>query len=160
MATQFGVYVTPGSWSAPPLRRFVGRAPTCKGAAAAAHSKTCRILAPSRLLSTLWGVASLLTSVAAGAIPIISNGSSHPIIILGKDAGPLDRLAGSELQGYLEKLTGARINQITESEAASVAKGDTILLLGTASQNYITRELADTGAINSRGLKPEGFALK
>ncbi|HTL55287.1 MAG TPA: alpha-glucuronidase family glycosyl hydrolase [Candidatus Limnocylindrales bacterium] len=143
----------PASWSAALLRRFCGFAREVQSATALAHSKTWRIF-------TVLALASLVSSVTAETVPIDSGGVSHAVIVLGKDAGPLDRLAASELRSYIEKLSGAQVKQSSETDVESVAKEDTILLLGGSGQNGISRQLADNGTLSTTGLKPEGFVLK
>jgi hypothetical protein len=100
----------------------------------------------------------IFPSISTATVPIASNGTAHSTIVLGNNAGDLERLAASELQNYFEKLSGVRIKQISETEVSTVAANETILLLGGA--NGIARDLEASGALKISGLKPEGFVLK
>jgi hypothetical protein len=102
----------------------------------------------------------IFISISAAAVPIVSNEAAHATIVLGNNAADLDRLAASELQNYIEKLSGVRIKQVSEAEVNSVAVGETILLLGGTKQNGIERDLEASGTLKTTELKPEGFVLK
>jgi len=147
----------PASWSAPAPWRFLNFESGPKSARGLAHSKTWRNFVPVLGLSTLIASA---PGASAAAVPIASAGAPRATIVLGKNAGDMDRLAASELQNYLEKLSGVRIKQISEPEFGSLPAKEAILLLGATNQNEIERDLESAGSVNTSGLKPEGFVLK
>lgn len=94
------------------------------------------------------------------AIPLVSDGQPTAAIVTAENAGELTRLATSELQNYLEQLSGARLPLVPESELVSRSATEPILLVGTAEQNRLLRELIADSALNPSGLKPEGFAIR
>jgi hypothetical protein len=98
--------------------------------------------------------------IGAASIPIAVNGAARTTIVMGKNADNLERRAGSELQTYLERLTGVTIKQVNETDLGSIDKNATLLLLGETNQSEIVRDLAAGGSLQTSGLKPEGFVLK
>src|SRR5882724_1020906 len=143
------------SWTAPVPWRFLSFESKRKSARRLAQSKTIPYLDPAILIACL-----VATSISAATIPIAVNGAARSTIVLGKNAQDLDRLAASELESYIEKLSGVRIKQISETEVGSLAANETILLLGAENQNGIERDLEASGNLKTSGLKPEGFVLE
>src|SRR6185369_8793394 len=87
-------------------------------------------------------------------------GKPTAIVVLPDTPEPLTRLAASELQGYLAKLSGAHVTVTNASEAKRVASDQTLILLGGPARNPIVQQLRDSGVIVMPELKPEGFLIK
>lgn len=93
-------------------------------------------------------------------VVLVTGGQPRASIVAGQAAGSLTRLAATELQSYVRQLSGARLPELKPTEALSRAAGETIILLGSAEQNPMVRELAEAGELKLAGLKQEGFVLK
>ena len=144
----------PAIVSAPTLWRFLRRSRCVEWARALAHSKTWRKLhllksnlSPGRMPGSTAGGTPAATVLAicitgllggpigAASIPIAVNGAARTTIVMGKNADNLERRAGSELQTYLERLTGVTIKQVNETDLGSIDKNATLLLLGETNQS-------------------------
>src|SRR5262249_23301104 len=122
-----------------------------------AHHQAWRSFVPVLALGALSFIA---PNLSTAEIAIVSGSAPRATIVLGKNAGDLDRFAGSELQNYIERLSGVRLRQMSESEVGSLKANETILLLGAANQNEIERDLETAGSVSTKALQPEGFVLK
>jgi len=96
----------------------------------------------------------------AAAVSLVAQGQPRAVVVIGKGTGDLTRLAASELESYVGQLSGARLPQITDTDAASRPGTEALLLLGGADQNQIVRELVRAGALSVSNLKKEGFVLR
>jgi hypothetical protein len=67
---------------------------------------------------TLFGVAMATSVVIAAPLPLIENGRSSYIIALPGDAIPAEKTAATELQTYLQQVTGATLPIKVETELA------------------------------------------
>jgi len=97
---------------------------------------------------------------AAKTLYLTKNGEARSVIVTGRNVGDLTQLAAAELQSYIEKLSGAHLSRATETELSSVGAAAPLIVLGSAEENGIVKEMVQAGAITAAGLKPEGFILK
>ncbi len=100
------------------------------------------------LCSFLYLVAAAHTSALA-APSLIENGSSKAVIVISDDPTRSAQLAASELQTYLEKISGARLEIITATPGL-----DTLRILVGESQ--ATREVG----ITAEGLSRDAFHIQ
>lgn len=91
---------------------------------------------------------------------LVTGGQARSSLVAGPTAGDLTRLAAAELQSYIRQLSGVSLSELKLTEALSRPAGETIILLGSAEQNLVIRELAEAGELKLAGLKQEGFVLK
>src|SRR5689334_3545354 len=88
-----------------------------------------------------------LAGFAAG-LELVHNGKSAYAIVIAPDASPSERHGATELQRFVEEISGARLPVTAEPQARMVLVGD-----GPALQQLHV-------AIPFRELGEEGFALK
>jgi Glycosyl hydrolase family 67 N-terminus len=81
-------------------------------------------------------------------------------IVLGKGASDDDRFAASELTRYLQELSGATINVISEAHLASRPSDEPVILLGSPTANSTVQRLEKPMGLDFSGLKSEGFFIK
>jgi hypothetical protein len=75
--------------------------------------------------------------------------------------GDLTRLAREELTSYVQKLSGARLPQVEESQTTSRPENETWILLGALHEKGVVKEAwQSTGNNADLMLKPEGFAIQ
>lgn len=90
---------------------------------------------------------------------ISTNGFAHSAIVIGTKAGDLTQRAAAELEQYLEQLAGAKLP--VENRATTKPSADaTLLVLGTAANNPLLQDMIKGGAVSTKGLKAEGYAIK
>ena len=125
---------------------------------------TIRFSPPVVKLALLAVCAGLLSSFleASGPEPamIARAGQAAALIVVGDDASPSDRFVASELQKYLERLSGAKLEIIAAGEASLAAKSKSLLLVGGAANNPLVRQAESRRQANFQGLKPEGYLLR
>ena len=102
----------------------------------------------------------LLPRAEAAGISLVAGGEPKASIVVGRNAGALTRRASTELQSYVRQISGARVPEVTDADAASRPAAEPIILLGSADQNSIVRELIQAGELKAAGLKREGFVIK
>jgi len=93
-------------------------------------------------------------------VPLVVDGQCRAAIVVAPGAGEFTRLASTELQDYLGKLTGVRPPVVINSDPGGRPTGETLVVLGTTNQSTVVRELAESGRIAPGTLKNEGFVLK
>jgi hypothetical protein len=99
-------------------------------------------------------------AAAQSTWPLVKLGQPHGVIVIDNDADVLTQRAAEELQHYVDELSGVGL-PILDGTAAMARPGDeTLLAVGTPGQNRLLAELLRSGAVNTNGLKPEGYALK
>src|SRR5512138_2811085 len=76
------------------------------------------------------------------AVPLVADSQPRAAIVVDARAGEFTRLASKELQDYLGKLSGVRLPVVSGEQAALGPPGEALIVLGTAEQNPIVRELA------------------
>ena len=96
----------------------------------------------------------------AGKPVIATQGEARSAIVISQDAGGLSRLAASELQSYLEKLSGARVPVLTDSAPESLGPDRTLIVLGKSGQPGFVSDLAAVAGISLAPGKPEGFVIR
>lgn len=96
-------------------------------------------------------------SGAGTGVPITRACQPAAVLVLGRDAGELERLAATELGRYIERLGSAGLG-VTGPDAAAAAGRKTLIIVGTAETNPLV-DKALAGAHDPGGLKPEGFIL-
>ncbi len=107
-----------------------------------------------------WCVALMFSFSGRAAVPLVVNAQPRASLVTGPDAAEFTRLAAKELQEYIGKLSGAHLPMVTAAEAEQRARGESLIVLGTAAGNPLVQELAQGGAINPADLKNDGFLLK
>jgi hypothetical protein len=112
------------------------------------------------LILVCWLGALAPTRALADSFLIASNGIAQCLLVVEKSPGALTRLAASELNRYLQTLSGTPIPHAGEDEVAIAPPSQPLLLLGNAENNGIIRELAQSGVLNLAGLKSEGYLLR
>jgi hypothetical protein len=94
------------------------------------------------------------------SVKIASHGEAASLIVVGNHARPFDRFVAGELQRYIEKLSGAKLEVVTADEVSGNAKGLSLLLVGGPEGNELVGEAARRGQVSFSGLKPEGYILR
>jgi hypothetical protein len=61
----------------------------------------------------------LVATLHAAELPVVENGRSRAVIVLGSDAGPLVRKTAELLQSRVEQRTGARLQIVVDAVAAT-----------------------------------------
>jgi len=110
--------------------------------------------------AALLTAAALLEVCEAAGFQLVADGKARATIVTGQAAGEFTRLAVSELEKYIEQLSGAQPGQVTDSGLAAVSSSDAVILIGTAEQNPVVREAAQASGADLAGLKKDGFVLK
>ena len=82
-------------------------------------------------------------------IPVITEGQSDYVIVIGEDAGPGVQTAADELQKYLLKISGVTLPVVTDSAAPA----DDEIVVGATNRNVY-------GGVDFEKLGEEGFHLK
>jgi hypothetical protein len=118
----------------------------------------------SPLIVPDWLLVALLTlshwQAFGAALPLATNSKPAAVIVTAENGGALTRLAVSELQSYLEQLSGARLPVAEESQLAARSATEPVLLVGNAEQSRLLRELVADRMIKISGLKKEGFVIR
>ena len=81
---------------------------------------------------------------------IVDDGTSDYCIVIAEDASETISTAAEELQTYIEKISGARLDIVTENE---ITAGDKAILVG---ETVLEKEIAD---IDRSSIKADGFRL-
>ena len=91
------------------------------------------------------------------AVPIVTGRQPAAQIVLGTAADEKEREAAGEIQRYVQKLAGARL-EIADPEQALSAGDAALLLVGGPDSNPLV-ERALQGKYDPKALKPEGFVI-
>jgi hypothetical protein len=120
------------------------------------------ILRTAQLTSLCLTVMGLLGgSPTSGAErPLVTEGQPRAAIVVANDAPEFTRLATSELQKYLSRLTGLRLPVMTGADATARSATETWIVLGTADRDPLVRDLAQATQLAPATLKTEGFVIK
>ncbi len=97
---------------------------------------------------------------AAADVPLVVEGRARTAIVISPEAGEFTRLATTELQEYISKLTGVRLPIVTNVNVGDRPAGESLIVLGTTNESAIMRELTRAGQMDSGSLKNEGFLIR
>ena len=104
----------------------------------------------------------LLPFCLAAAVPaapqIASNGRPASVIVTGDSA--YERFAATELQRYLEQLSGARLEVVPASGRAVWSQASSLLVVGGAASNALIRDAVARKQLNFDGLPEDGYLLR
>ena len=92
----------------------------------------------------------LAPSLAAGDVLLVENGEPKAAIVIPENANEIETLAAQELQAYVQKMSGAKLQIVTE--AAAPAKGNVVAVGNT--------KLAAKFGVDVKKLPAEAFRLK
>lgn len=113
---------------------------------------------PRPLVRLLATTTLLLTSVLfARADSLARSGRAQAVIVTGPQATPFDQWTASELQRYLQTLSGAEFSIVPHDK---LPKAGLLLVLGGPQNNPLTASAQQQHLVRFDGLKPEGFLLK
>lgn len=117
------------------------------------------------LLFSLLTAISLLDSARAypaanGQGMIVRNNQPRAVIVVGNDAGSLDRFVADELQKHIQTLSGAKLEIKASREVSTHPKGDSLLLVGSPASNELVGQAAKRRQVSFEGLKPDGYVLR
>jgi hypothetical protein len=105
---------------------------------------------PGKRFLAITAAALALCSVpACAALTIADNGKSDYQIVVGNDALPITVRAAQDLQKYIEKSTGARLDIVRSDSVGS--KPAIVVGFGSAAKSL---------GVTSDGIRPEGFRIK
>src|SRR5271167_48918 len=93
-------------------------------------------------------------------VTVAAGGKAQAVIVVGETAGEGAKFAASELQKYLQALSGAEFQIITDGQGASLSPQQAWILIGGPDQNRLVKRAVDTGLTGFSGLKTDGFVLK
>lgn len=100
----------------------------------------------------------LTMQVDAADIPIVVSGQSTATVQIGANASPQERYAASEIQNFVEKWTGARLELRTNQQQTTTR---TVIVLGTLNSNPTIRSLqAKIGLELPEEIGQEGYQIK
>ncbi len=97
---------------------------------------------------------------ASGQEMIVSNSQPHALIVIGDNAGSFDRFVAGELQKHIQTLSGAKLEIITSREVSSHPKGESLLLIGSSTNNESVGQAAKRRQVSFAGLKTDGYVLR
>jgi hypothetical protein len=100
------------------------------------------------------------TSNHRDAVLVAVGGQSQTSIVLGGGASETDHFAASELARYLQRLSGATINTISEAQISSLPPRESVILLGDPTANRMVQQMERSMGLDFQGLKAEGFFIK
>lgn len=121
----------------------------------------------------LWTVLTLVVSTAMAqsarvetdasqaanpAMILAEDGEARGVIVANVAAGNGTQYAVSELQRYLQELSGAKVPIVSDTQ--NLPPGRTLIVVGGPDQNRVAKEAANAQIANFTGLKPDGFLLK
>src|SRR5579863_2602914 len=94
------------------------------------------------------GLTLLVTTGRAGAITLVRAGRAEAVIVVPAGDGSA---GAAELQMYVEKVTGAKLEIITEDKLGEFKSGARV---------FVGPCLATGRVVDLKGLQPEGFVIK
>jgi hypothetical protein len=89
---------------------------------------------------------------------LVEVGKAKAVIVLGDNSDPFYRFVGEELQGYVKAITGASLEIVTASQAASRPESLLVLIGGPAANNLVEKVVNKKQAKFS-DLKADSFLL-
>ncbi len=96
----------------------------------------------------------------AAETSLVRLGKAEAIIVTAEKPGKLVSLAVSELQNYVEQLSGVRLSESSGEAALKNSTALTTVLVGHVGDKGFVREMERFGLRPPAGLKPEGFVLQ
>ena len=90
-------------------------------------------------------------------VPVASGGQASSPIVLGERPSDTERFAAQELQSYVERLAGARVDIVDSTQALAEDDG-ALLLIGQPDNNPLVERVLD-GKYDLGALKDEGFVI-
>ncbi len=110
------------------------------------------------ILQTVFCFLILATQANAAEIPIVVSGEPRATVQIGANASTQERFAASEIQAFIEKFTGARLELQTNQQSTTTP---TVIVLGTPTSNPTIRSLqAKINLEISEELGDEGYQIK
>ncbi|MCG9128283.1 T9SS type A sorting domain-containing protein [Candidatus Poribacteria bacterium] len=95
--------------------------------------------------------------VYANEIPLVISNTPQTTIQIGANSSDQEKFAASEVQVFIQKVTGARINILTNQQSTETP---TVIVIGTPATNPTIRSLESDGNLNiSQSIKKEGYQL-
>jgi hypothetical protein len=96
----------------------------------------------------LAGIGLLVSASRVPAITIVREGHAEAVIVVPEgDKG----VGAAELQGYVEKVSGAKLEMVSEDRLREAKRGSRV---------YVGPCLAASRVVDVSGLQPEGFVIK
>lgn len=96
-------------------------------------------------------------NIDAAEIPIVVSGESKTTVQIGANASRQEQFAATEIQTFIEKNTGAKVELRTNQEQT---KTSTVIVLGTPTSNpTILSVLSDRGVELSNAIGEEGYQI-
>ncbi len=118
----------------------------------------CRYLAQVVILITVCCLYINVTHVFAADIPIVISGVPRATIQIGANASIQERFAAEEIQTFIEKLTSAKLELLTNQQPTTTR---TVIVLGTLTSNPTIRSLqTETGLDLPENIGDEGYQIK
>ncbi len=100
------------------------------------------------------------SSVPTGPVVTVADGGkAQAVIVVGEAAGEGAKFAASKFQKYLQALSVAELQIITDGNV-SQSPQQAEILIGGPDQNRLVKRAVDTGLTGFSGLKTDGFVLK
>jgi hypothetical protein len=96
----------------------------------------------------------------SGAITVASGGKAMASIVVGSTVSAADRTSANDLSRYLEQMSGAHFDVVSDTQISSLPKNIAIIVLGSPTTNPLVRQATNTMNLNLTGLKAEGFVVK
>ncbi len=96
-------------------------------------------------------------NIDAAEIPIVVSGESKTTLQIGANASRQEQFAASEIQTFIEKITGAKVELRTNQEQTTTS---TVIVLGTPTSNpTVLSVLSDRGVELSNTIGDEGYQI-
>ncbi len=98
-----------------------------------------------------------IANIDAAEIPIVVSGESKTTVQIGANASRQEQFAASEIQTFIEKITGAKVELRTNQEQTTTS---TVIVLGTPASNpTILAVLSDRDVELSNTIGDEGYQI-
>lgn len=95
--------------------------------------------------------------IDAAEIPIVVSGESKTTLQIGANASRQEQFAAAEIQTFIEKITGAKVELRTNQEQTTTS---TVIVLGTPTSNpTVLSVLSDRGVELSNTIGDEGYQI-
>jgi hypothetical protein len=126
--------------------------------------KSCRVAHRKdfviRFLLLLLMTLGLITTVAArpAAEYLVEAGRAKAVIVLGDNSDPFYRSVGEELQRYVKAITGASLEVVTASQAASRPES-LLVLIGGPNANSLVERAVSKKQVKFSDLRVDSFLL-
>ena len=109
-------------------------------------------------ITTLFCIIFLSNDVYANEIPIVISNTPQATIQIGAKASEQEQFAASEIQAFIQKVSGTHLNILTNQQSTETP---TVIVLGTPTTNPTIRSLQSDGDFEiSDELDEEGYQIK